>query len=210
MPNDLRGKLLELAKGFPVVSLTGPRQPGRTALAKKVCCNYNDISLENTDVMLAAQECPRLFPARYQGSGIIIDEAQQAPELFSYLQEIVDESRKTGRYILTGLQNLNENLVITEHNKSQFHSGTRPSAFFWRDHIDHKVDLIIEKETSLKTIEIKSSTTLSSNLFNGLRWFSKQTGLSSDDCTLVYGSDETQDRAARHAILLRQIQDINI
>ena len=55
--------------------------------------------------MIAAQEDPRRFLAQYQDSGVIIDEAQRVPELFSYLQEIVDGSRKMGRYILTGSQN---------------------------------------------------------------------------------------------------------
>ena len=106
--------------------------------------------------------------------------------------------------------NIYENYVISEHIKGQLHSGIRPSAFFWRDHSGHEVDLIIETGTNLKAIEIKSTSTLNSNLFNGLRWFSKQAGLSSDDCALVYGGDEAQDRAAGRVIPWQQIQNINI
>lgn len=98
-------KLEELAKGFPVLSLTGPRQSGKTTLVRDVFPDYAYLNLENLDVMAAAEEDPRRFLEAHKKKGAIIDEAQRAPELFSYLQGIVDESGLMGRYVLTGSQN---------------------------------------------------------------------------------------------------------
>lgn len=385
IPRRMADKLVELAKGFPVVCLTGPRQSGKTTLVRSVFSDYAYVSLENMDMMLAAQEDPRRFLEPYKNSGLIVDEAQRVPELFSYLQGVVDASGSMGRYILTGSQNflllesitqslagraailhllpfsaeeiadvglledslyevlfkgmypplfdrpvspmdfypsyietylerdvrsmknignlalfrkfvqlcagrvgqmlnltslgnetgvdhktirswlsvleasfivfllrpyhrnwnkrivkqpklyfydtgllcslLNlrsanelsihhlrgsifENYVIAEHIKGQFHRGVRPSVYFWRDHTGHEVDLIIEKGTAIQAIEIKSTSTLNSDLFNGLHWFSKQAGLSADDCFLVYGGDQLQGRVAARAVSWRQAHSI--
>lgn len=105
IPRELTTKLIELEKGFPVICLTGPRQSGKTTLVRSVFPNHDYISLENLDTMAAVKEDPRRFLTSYQGKGLIIDEAQRAPELFSYLQGIVDASGEMGRYILTGSQN---------------------------------------------------------------------------------------------------------
>lgn len=382
IPRKLQEKLHELAKGFPVISLTGPRQSGKTTLVKAVFKDHHYVNLENTDTMVAIQEDPRLFLSTYQDSGVIIDEAQRAPELFSYLQGIVDASKKMGRFILTGSQNflllenitqslagraavvhlfpftsseiepadlldnnldktmfkgmyppvydrpvdptdfypsyietylerdvrslknignlalfrkflqlcagrvgqllnmtslgnelgvdhktirswlsvleasfiifflqpyhrnwnkrlvkqpklyffdtgllcsllnlrrsedLNihhlrgnifENYTISEHVKEQFHDGNRPSSYFWRDHSGHEVDLIIEQGATIKAVEIKSTTTLNPELFDGLRWFSKQTDLSSDKCVLIYGGNESQTRKSGRVLPWQQI-----
>lgn len=373
IPRILSEKLAELAKGFPVICLTGPRQSGKTTLVKDVFKEYAYVSLENIDTMTAAKEDPRRFLTPYQNSGLIIDEAQRVPDLFSYLQGVVDSSGQMGRYILTGSQNflllekitqslagragilhlmpfsasevesagllapsldevlfkgmypplfsrpvspadfypsyietylerdvrsmknigdlalfrkfvllcagrvgqlvnltslgnevgvdhktirawlsvleasfivfqlrpyhrswnkrvikqsklffydtgllcsllglrkasdlathhlrgsIYENYVIAEHIKQQYHSGIRPSAFFWRDQSGHEVDLIIEEGETIKAVEIKSSETVNSELFDGLRWFCGQTGLTPADCTLVYGGAEEQARSA--------------
>ncbi len=372
IPRLLSEKLTDLAKGFPVICLTGPRQSGKTTLVKSVFSDHAYVSLENIDTMQAAKEDPRRFLAPYQTSGLIIDEAQRVPELFSYLQGIVDSSGQMGRYILTGSQNflllekitqslagraailhlmpfstseiasaglldstldevlfkgmypalfdrpvapadfypsyietylerdvrsmknigdlalfrkfvllcagragqlmnltslgnevgvdhktirswlsvletsflifllrpyhrnwnkrivkqpklyfydtgllcsllglrsaqdlashhlrggIYENYVIAEHLKQQHHAGIRPSAYFWRDYSGHEVDLIVEKGQAIQAVEIKSGETLNSQFFDGLRWFCKQTGLSSSDCALVYGGSEKQGRA---------------
>lgn len=381
IPRQLSKKLVDLAKGFPVICLTGPRQSGKTTLVKSVFSDYAYVSLENIDAMQAAKEDPRRFLAPHQNSGVIIDEAQRVPELFSYLQGIVDSSGQMGRYILTGSQNflllekitqslagraailhlmpfsaselesagltgtrldevlfkgaypalfdrpvlpvdfypsyietylerdvrsmknigdlalfrkfvllcagrvgqllnltslgnevgvdhktirawisvletsflifllrpyhrnwnkrvvkqpklyfydtgllcsllglrsaadlashhlrggMYENYVIAESIKKQHHAGVRPTAYFWRDHSGHEVDLILEQGDTLQAVEIKSGETLTPQLFDGLRWFSKQSGLSPTDCTLVYGGTEHQNRSAGRVLPWRQ------
>jgi uncharacterized protein len=105
IPRDLGDKVLQLSKGFPVITVTGPRQSGKTTLVRALFPEYTYLNLENLDIRLAAEEDPRRFLGIYAKSGVIIDEAQKVPHLFSYLQEIVDESGKLGKYILTGSQN---------------------------------------------------------------------------------------------------------
>ena len=90
---------------FPVVSLTGPRQSGKTTLVKALFPDYAYVNLENLDDRAAAVDDPKGFLRVYQKDGVIIDEAQKVPELFSYLQGIVDNSRAMGKYILTGSHN---------------------------------------------------------------------------------------------------------
>jgi predicted AAA+ superfamily ATPase len=93
-----------MAKKFPVLVLTGPRQSGKTTLTKLCFPEYRYVSLENPQVREFALSDPAGFLALYDRN-VIIDEAQNAPELFSYIQQIVDESNLTGQYILTGSQN---------------------------------------------------------------------------------------------------------
>ncbi len=90
---------------FPVISLTGPRQSGKTTLVKSLFPEYAYVNLENLHQRSAALEDPRGFLKEHQQRGIVIDEAQKVPELFSYLQGIVDDSQLMGRYILTGSHN---------------------------------------------------------------------------------------------------------
>jgi len=100
----LEHKLIELSKKFPVISLTGPRQSGKTTLVRYVFSEYFYVSLEEPDTRLYAQSDPRGFLNNHP-EGMIIDEVQQVPELFSYIQSIVDESNRVGQFILTGSQN---------------------------------------------------------------------------------------------------------
>jgi predicted AAA+ superfamily ATPase len=93
-----------MATKMPVISITGPRQSGKTTVAKMCFPDYDYVNLENPDVLEAAKSDPRLFLTRFQ-SGLIIDEIQLYPELFSYIQTISDERDHPGEYILTGSQN---------------------------------------------------------------------------------------------------------
>ena len=96
--------LEEMARHFPVISMVGPRQSGKTTLVKTVFKNYRYINLENTQNRSFAIEDPQGFIRQYDKK-IIIDEAQYAPDLFSYIQENVDKNRVNGKFILTGSQN---------------------------------------------------------------------------------------------------------
>lgn len=100
-PRSARAHLQELRRYFPVVALIGPRQAGKTTLARLECPDHPYVSLENPDTRWQAESDPRSFLARFP-AGAILDEVQRVPELFSYLQEIVDEAPEPGRWILTG------------------------------------------------------------------------------------------------------------
>lgn len=89
---------------MPIISITGPRQSGKTTLAKQCFPGYDYANLENPDVFATAKSDPRLFLSQHK-KGLIIDEAQLMPEMFSYLQTISDENNKPGEFILTGSQN---------------------------------------------------------------------------------------------------------
>ena len=97
-------RLMELAERFKAVAITGARQTGKTTLVKQVFKNKPYVSLENPDTRNFALEDPRGFLASYP-KGAILDEVQRAPELFSYLQEVLDNSREKGLFILTGSNN---------------------------------------------------------------------------------------------------------
>jgi len=101
---QLLEKIREMATKMPVISITGPRQSGKTTLAKLCFPHYSYVNLENPDTYQAAVSDPRLFLTQFQ-SGLIIDEVQRLPELFSYIQTISDERNTPGEYILTGSQN---------------------------------------------------------------------------------------------------------
>jgi hypothetical protein len=105
IPRSLGEKILNLTKVFPIISLTGPRQSGKTTLVRALFSDYAYVNLENLDERSAAEEDPIRFLRVHSDRGVIIDEAQKVPVLFSYLQGIVDESHKMGKYILTGSQN---------------------------------------------------------------------------------------------------------
>ncbi|MEO6286632.1 MAG: ATP-binding protein [Dyadobacter sp.] len=101
---DLVTKLSEMLDKYPIISLTGPRQSGKTTLARMVRPDYQYVNLENLSARAFAKDDPVGFLETYQ-NGVVIDEAQYVPELFSYLQVFTDERKRKGEYILTGSQN---------------------------------------------------------------------------------------------------------
>lgn len=89
---------------FPVVALTGPRQSGKTTLCKWLKPEYTYVNLEDLTLREFARTDPKGFLQTYK-SGVIIDEIQYVPDLFSYLQVYTDERQRAGEYLITGSQN---------------------------------------------------------------------------------------------------------
>jgi len=101
---EAESELINLAQQFKAVAVVGPRQSGKTTLTRYVFPDKPYVSLENPDIRRFALDDPRGFLAQYK-TGAVIDEVQRVPELFSYLQQILDEDDKRGKFILTGSNN---------------------------------------------------------------------------------------------------------
>lgn len=112
----LKTKLLEMAAKFPIVTVTGPRQSGKSTLLKTSFPEYKYVSLEDPDMRLFATDDPRGFLATYSDK-TIIDEIQRVPSLFSYIQTHTDKENKEGMYMLAGshnfllMENVNQSLA---------------------------------------------------------------------------------------------------
>ena len=105
IPRTLMQILHESIQQYPVISVTGPRQSGKTTLCRAAFPDYVYFTLERPDNYEMVLGDPVGFLNRVGRDGVIIDEAQRMPELFSYIQAFVDESRLLGKIILTGSQN---------------------------------------------------------------------------------------------------------
>jgi hypothetical protein len=101
IPRTASSALHRLAKGFPVIVLTGPRQSGKTTLTKAAFADKPYVSLENPEEREFAERDPRRFLQRF-AEGAILDEAQRCPALLSWIQGLVDERGRMGDFILTG------------------------------------------------------------------------------------------------------------
>ena len=97
-------KILDLARSFKAVAVTGPRQSGKTTLIRNIFPNKPYVNLENPDNRQFASEDPKGFLNNYP-LGAILDEVQRVPLLFSYLQEILDNTKEKGLFILSGSNN---------------------------------------------------------------------------------------------------------
>lgn len=104
IPRGITPKLVDLASKFPIVTLTGPRQSGKSTLLKNLFSEYRYVSLENPDLRDLATNDPNGFLATYSNK-VILDEIQRVPSLFSYLQTHVDNVGEEGMYLLAGSQN---------------------------------------------------------------------------------------------------------
>jgi predicted AAA+ superfamily ATPase len=100
---DIEPALRELLKGFPIVTVTGPRQSGKTTLAQTIFAGKPYVSLEDPDLRQLALDDPRAFLGRFPDGGVL-DEVQRAPQLMSYLQSRVDADGRMGLFLLTGSQ----------------------------------------------------------------------------------------------------------
>jgi predicted AAA+ superfamily ATPase len=101
LDREIEKIVLDTAKHYPIVTITGPRQSGKTTLVKKLFPKKKYINLENPDQREFAKSDPRAFLDNLS-DGAILDEIQRSPELSSYLQEIVDNAQTNGLFILTG------------------------------------------------------------------------------------------------------------
>ncbi|HUU39445.1 MAG TPA: ATP-binding protein [Desulfatiglandales bacterium] len=108
----LEEKIRHLAKKFPIISVTGPRQSGKTTLIKSIFPEYRYESLEDPDTRLFATTDPRGFLE--SDTKMVIDEIQRAPELFSYLQTYSDRANISGQYIISGSQSFLLNQHISQ------------------------------------------------------------------------------------------------
>ena len=110
---EITNAMKELIGKYPVLALTGPRQSGKTTLLRSIFPEYTYISLENPDNRNFAETDPNGFLKQYS-KHVIFDEVQRVPDLFSYIQSMVDESGLMGQFILSGSQNFHLMRNITQ------------------------------------------------------------------------------------------------
>jgi len=110
---EIKAELVDLALHYPVVMITGPRQAGKTSLARQVFPDKPYYSIENPDVRQQISTDPRAFFTS-NPDGAIIDEFQRYPEILSYIQGIVDEKKQNGQFILTGSNNVSMLSKVTQ------------------------------------------------------------------------------------------------
>jgi predicted AAA+ superfamily ATPase len=110
---DILKELKILLKEYPIVTLLGPRQAGKTTLVKEFLKGYEYSNLESPEVRSFALEDPKAFLSQFK-SKVILDEIQRVPELLSYIQVSVDNIKKNGQYILTGSHQLALQEAVTQ------------------------------------------------------------------------------------------------
>lgn len=136
--------LTQAMQHYPAVTLTGPRQSGKTTLLRNSFPDFKYVLLENNDVREFANEDPHGFLEQYNQK-VIFDEIQNVPKLLSYLQGVIDSDSSNGRFILSGSQQL-----LLNQNISQSLAGrtallrllpltlsellSQPAQTYWQDH----------------------------------------------------------------------------
>ena len=113
---QVSSQINKLQKGFPVVSVTGPRQSGKTTFLLHHFSDYSYFNLENPQTRELIADDPQQF-LELNPKNVIIDEIQRIPELFSYIQTHVDKRQKMGSIIISGSQNL---LISEKISQSPF------------------------------------------------------------------------------------------
>lgn len=107
------GTLRDLARQYPVLTVTGPRQSGKTTLCRALFADRTYVNLEPLDTRDTVRRDPRGFLASHR-DGVVLDEIQNVPELLSYIQAEVDEDDRPGRFILTGSQHFGLSAAIAQ------------------------------------------------------------------------------------------------
>ncbi len=113
IPRLLHGELLAQLNEYPIVTVLGPRQAGKTTLVRLTLPDYDYVSLEDPENRQLATEDPRAFLNAHRDP-VIFDEIQRAPHLLSYLQGMVDDDNRTGRFVLTGSHQLQLRAAISQ------------------------------------------------------------------------------------------------
>lgn len=113
LPRKARSELDFLLRQYPVVTITGPRQAGKTTLARAACPGHTYVNLEEPDLRELALRDSRAFLKRFPAP-VIFDEIQRAPELLSYIQVLVDQDRTPGHFVLTGSNQFHLRSAITQ------------------------------------------------------------------------------------------------
>jgi predicted AAA+ superfamily ATPase len=113
IPRNAATEVLSMANSYPVVTVLGPRQSGKTTLVKSLFPDKPYISLEDLDEQAFIENDPRAFLEKYP-DGIVLDEIQRQPQLLSYIQGIVDKTSAKGKYILTGSHQLALHQAISQ------------------------------------------------------------------------------------------------
>ena len=103
IPRTIEKQVRKFSREYPVISVVGPRQSGKTTLVRHLFADYQYLSMENLDLRHMAEDDPRGFLDDH-GRHLILDEIQRVPSLFNYLQERVDMDDSPAGYILTGAQ----------------------------------------------------------------------------------------------------------
>ncbi len=110
---QIETELHKLLGEYPIVTLLGPRQAGKTTLARNALSDYDYSNLEHPETRQFAQDDPRAFLAQFSGN-VILDEIQRVPDLLSYIQVAVDENQHNGQFVLTGSHQLTLRQAITQ------------------------------------------------------------------------------------------------
>ncbi len=105
--------IIEITSEFKALTVTGPRQSGKTTLLRQIFPHYKYVNLEDLGMRDFALKDPKAFLEEYSGPAII-DEVQKVPSILSYLQIVLDDSPKKAQYILTGSQNFQLSAAITQ------------------------------------------------------------------------------------------------
>lgn len=180
IPRILEKELLTQLREYPVVTVLGPRQAGKTTLVRTALPEHAYVSLEDPENRLIASEDPRAFLKAYPGD-TIFDEIQRVPQLLSYLQGIVDAEKRNGRFVLTGSHQLElraaiifENLVVVEALKARYNCGLAANLYFFRDSHGNEIDLLHKSGSQMLGMEIKAAATWHPGFKTALNRFSEK------------------------------------
>lgn len=113
IPRRMQTELLAQLREYPIVTVIGPRQAGKTTLVRAALPDYAYVSLETPENRQFATEDPKAFLKQYPGN-VILDEVQRTPLLLSYLQGVVDAQPENGQFVLTGSHQLELRAAITQ------------------------------------------------------------------------------------------------